>query len=124
MTDLASARRLALRLPGAVEEPHFEMSSFRVNGKIFATAPPDGSYLHVFVGEDEIAACVAEDPDALEPLRWGQRLRGLRILLANAADDRVAELLAEAWRRKASKRLVADFDPAQPPPFRLGGRRS
>jgi hypothetical protein len=110
MTDLASARRFALGLPGAGEEPHFDMSSFRVNGKIFATVPPDGSYLHVFVGEDEIAACVAEDPHAFEPLLWGQQVRGLRILLAAAADDRVAELLEESWRRKATKRLVAELD--------------
>jgi hypothetical protein len=110
MSDLANVRRFALGLPGAGEEPHFDMSSFRVNKKIFATVPPDGSYLHVFVGEDEIAACVAEDPATFEPLRWGQRVRGLRILLAKAADDRIAELLAESWRRKATKRLVAEFD--------------
>ena len=114
MSDLASARRFALRLPGAGEQPHFDMNSFRVNGKIFATVPPDGGHLHVFVGEDETASCVAEDPRAFEPLRWGQRVRGLRILLAAAADDRVAELLAESWRRKASKRLVAEFDAAPP----------
>jgi hypothetical protein len=112
VTDLITARRFALGLPGAGEEPHFDMTSFRVNGKIFATVPPDGSHLHVFVGECEIAACVAEDPLAFEPLRWGQRVRGLRIRLAAATDDRVAELLAESWRRKASKRQVADFDAA------------
>lgn len=116
MTDLTSARRFALGLPGAGEEPHFDMSSFRVNGKIFATAPPDGSYLHVFVGEDEIAACVAEDARTFEPLRWGQRVRGLRILLANATNDRIAELLAESWRRKASKHLIAEFDAAAASP--------
>jgi hypothetical protein len=92
------------------------MSSFRVNGKIFATVPPDGNYLHVFVGEDEIAACAAEDPRAFEPLRWGQRVRGVRILLAAAADHRVAELLAESWRRKASNRLIAEFDSAAASP--------
>ena len=112
MTDVASVRRFALGLPGAGEEPHFDMSSFRVNGRIFATVPPEGSYLHVFLDEDEIAACVAEEPHACEPLRWGGRVRGLRILLAAAADDRVAELLAESWRRKAAKRLVAEFDAA------------
>ncbi len=112
MTDLASARQFALSLPGAGEEPHFDMSSFRVNKKIFATVPPDNCHLHVFVGEDEIEACVAEDPGTFEPLRWGQQVRGLRILLAQAADDRVAELLAESWRRKASKRLLAEFDAA------------
>jgi hypothetical protein len=112
VTDCASARRFALSLPGAVEEPHFDMSSFRINKTIFATVPQDNCHLHVFVGDDEIAACVAEDPGAFEVLRLGQQVCGLRILLANAARDRVAELLAESWRRKASKRLVAEFDAA------------
>jgi hypothetical protein len=112
VTDLASARQFALSLPGAGEKPHFDMASFRVGKKIFATVPPDNCHLHVFVGEDEIEACVAENPGAFEPLRWGQQARGLRILLAQAAGDRVAELLAKSWRRKASKRLVAEFDAA------------
>jgi hypothetical protein len=115
--DLSQAREFALSLPGTSEEPHFDMTSFRVGGKIFATAPADEARLHVFVDESEVAATVseqpgAEQPRAFEPLLWGQRVRGLRILLAAAPDDRVRELLAEAWRRKAGKRLVAAFDAA------------
>jgi hypothetical protein len=110
MADLGQARRFALSLPGASEEPHFDMTSFRVGGKIFATVPPDEACLHVFVAGDEVAACAAEDARAFEPLMWGKQVRGLRIVLAAAADDRVAELLAESWRRKASRRLVAEFD--------------
>ena len=113
MSDLQGARRFALSLPGATEEPHFDSSSFRVRGKIFATVPPGGEHLHVFVDEGEIHAAVAEDPAAFEPLLWGQRLRGLRVLLAAAAQDRVAELLEEAWRRKAPARLAATWERAQ-----------
>jgi hypothetical protein len=119
MADLSQARQYALSLPGTAEQPHFDMTSFRVNGKIFATAPADETLLHVFVDESEVAATVAEQPAtgeqrAFEPLLWGQRVRGLRVLLAAAPDDRIRELLAEAWRRKASKRLVAEFDIAEP----------
>jgi len=115
MGDLSRARAFALSLPGASEEPHFDMTSFRVNGKIFATAPADEARLHVFVDESEVEATVAEQqgaelPPAFEPLLWGQRVRGLRVLLAAAPDDQVRELLVDAWRRKASKRLVAEFD--------------
>jgi len=110
MGDLAQARRFALSLPGASEEPHFDMASFRVKGKIFATVPPDETWLHVFVDEAEVQACVAEQPGTFEPLLWGQQVRGLRVLLAAAPDDRVAELLAESWRRKAPRRLVAERD--------------
>jgi hypothetical protein len=115
MVDLAQARAFALSLPGTSEEPHFDMTSFRVAGKIFATAPPDDTRLHVFVDEAEIAASVAEEPRAFEPLLWGQRVRGLRILLAAAPEERVRELLAESWRRKAPRRLVAAFDASGAP---------
>jgi hypothetical protein len=107
--DLEEARRFALSLPGVTEEPHFDMASFRVRGKIFATVPPDGEHLHVFVDEGEVHAAVAEDPVAFEPLLWGQRLRGLRVLLAAADAGRVAELLEESWRRKAPARLAAGW---------------
>src|SRR5689334_20709384 len=108
--DLDSARAFALSLPGATEAPHFDMSSFRVRGKIFATVPPDDEYLHVFVDEGEVHAAVAEDPAAFEPLLWGQQLRGLRIRIAAAPDHRIAELLEESWRRRAPARLAAERD--------------
>ena len=113
MGDLDRARRFALSLPGTTEEPHHEMSSFRVRGKIFATVPPDETRLHVFVDEAEIASSVAEDPGACEPLPWGKAVRGLRVLLAAAPAERVEDLLLEAWRRRAPKRVVADYDAAR-----------
>jgi hypothetical protein len=108
--DLDSARAFALSLPGSTEEPHFDMSSFRVRGKIFATVPPDDEHLHVFVDEGEVHAAVAEDPAAFEPLLWGQRLRGLRVRIAAAPNHRIAELLEESWRRRAPPRLAAERD--------------
>jgi hypothetical protein len=107
---LADARRLALSLPETAERPHFAMTSFRVRDRIFATAPPDGSRLHVFVDEGEVRAAVAEDPGRFQELRWGRRLAGLRIDLPAAEPQRVYELLVEAWRRRAPRRLVAAFD--------------
>ncbi|HEX5190576.1 MAG TPA: MmcQ/YjbR family DNA-binding protein [Streptosporangiaceae bacterium] len=105
---LTTVRELALALPGATEEPHFDMVSFRVRGKIFATVPPDGLHLHVFVDDAETQACVAEHPEVFEPLLWGGKLRGLQVRLAGAARDRVGELLEESWRRKAPARLIAE----------------
>jgi len=108
MSGFQRAREFALSLPGASEEPHFDMCSFRVNGKIFATVPLGEEHLHVFVDETEVEASVAEDPAAFAPLLWGQRLRGLRVRLAAADDARLEELIEESWRRKAPKRLLAE----------------
>jgi hypothetical protein len=109
--DLAAARELAMSLPEATEQPHFDMASWRIRGKIFATAPPDGQHLHVFVHELETKAAVAEDPAAFEELWWGKTLSGVRVILENADPERVFELLEGSWRRRAPKRLAAEYRP-------------
>ena len=108
MSDLDAARAFALSLPGSTEEPHFEASSFRVRGRIYATVPPDDEHLHVFVDEGEVRAAVAEDPAAFEPLVWGQRLRGLRILRSDT-DLVTAVARVAAIRDGRPTRIPADL---------------
>jgi hypothetical protein len=110
MSDLAEARRLALALPEVTEEPHFDMASFRVRGKIFVTVPPEETRLHVFVDPLEVEAYVAQDPAAFEPLHWGKQVRGVRVNLTATSAASLAEIIEEAWRRKAPKGLVTAFD--------------
>jgi len=107
---LDQVRKFALSLPEATEEPHFEATSFRVKGKIFATAPPDSGYVNVMVDEHETRACVAEAPDVFEEVWWGQKLAAVRVHLKAAKAARVRELLEDAWRRKAPKKLAAKFN--------------
>ena len=109
MAAIDEARAFALSLPGVTEQPHHDMSSFRVAGKIFTTVTPDEARLHVFIEEPEISATVAEDPAAFELLYWGKKLRGVRVVLAAAPADRVRELLTEAWLRKAPKNLIGQL---------------
>jgi hypothetical protein len=96
------ARDIALRLPGAVEKPHHELTSFRLpgaKGKIFATLTPDGAQLRVFIKDDDARdAWIAREPEAVESLFWGARRCGLKLLLAKAKPAWVSELLAQAWR--------------------------
>jgi hypothetical protein len=99
--DISKARELALALPGATEEPHFEAASFRVRGKIFATLPPGGQVLHVFVSEEVRERELKLHAAFLEKLLWGQKVRGLRVLLAKAQPLVVDRLLREAWTERA-----------------------
>lgn len=108
--DLEAVRRLALALPGTHEAPHFELTSFRVGSKIFATAPLAGDVVRIFVDESEARACVAEALPGVELVQWGQKVSGVGIVLSMADPERVAELLEESWRRRAPKRVVAAFD--------------
>ena len=102
-TTLARARAVALALPEATEAPHFQRSSFRVRGKIFATA--EAEFLHVFVGEEARAQALALHPGFIEKLPWGAKIVGLRIHLPAASERVVAGLLEQAWREKAPKAL-------------------
>jgi hypothetical protein len=91
----------ALSLPGVTEEPHFHFTSFRVDGKIFATMPPSNELLHVFVPEAEREASILAYPDCCEVLHWGQRTVGLKIDLAQASARLVKDLLAAAYAAKS-----------------------
>lgn len=109
---LDEARQFALALPETTEEPHFEFSSFRVRGKILATIPPDGETLRLRVGPDETRALIEESPDVFSRSVWGTRVIDdwVAVHLPRADADHVGELIEEAWRLRAPKRLVAQYD--------------
>ena len=96
-----------MSLPSVTEEPHFGAASFRVRGRIFATLPPEGEHLHVFVEEEQRQVALALEPAAVEKLLWGTRIVGLRVHLTKAKPGLVNKLLSQAWSRKAPKNLVA-----------------
>ena len=105
-SNLDRVRRLALSLPETTEQPHFDYTSFRVRGKIFATAPPGTQLLHVFLDEEQRELALALHPTCVEKLLWGGKVVGLRVDLAKA-DGRVVDgLVRQAWSRKAPKKLV------------------
>ena len=111
---LSQARAWALQLPGAAEAPHHAAASFRVDGKIFATVPPDGTHLNILVDDAAREQALAMDPQAFETLFWGARAAGVSVLLAEAERGSVELLLESAWRRKAGKKAVAAWLAGKP----------
>ncbi|GHE26820.1 MmcQ/YjbR family DNA-binding protein [Vulcaniibacterium thermophilum] len=105
-------RAYALSLPAATEEPHFQYSSFRVKGRIFATVTPDQKFAHIFVDDEQRDRAVALHPEVVEPLRWGRKVVGVRVALAKARVGFVQELVRSAWARKAPKSLSGSNRPA------------
>jgi hypothetical protein len=92
-------RVLALRLPGAVEQEHHGIPSFRVRGRIFATLP-SSSHVHIMLDEDDIRAEVRAHPDCCEGQMWGRKLAALRVLLAAAAKEDLEQWLTDAWEQR------------------------
>lgn len=109
-------RDYALSLPEATEQPHFDYTSFRVRGKIFATMPPEEEHLHVFLGPELRAAALDSWPSFLEELKWGKKVLGVRVSLDLATPAVVKRLLSQAWHDKAPKSLRPQLGASQRPP--------
>ncbi len=101
---LAEVRNLALALHGTTESPHFRYTSFRVRGRIYATAPRDDSELHVFVDEEDRDRMIVLHPGTYEKLGWGRKVVGLKVALGSAKAEDVQSLLQAAWLRKLGKK--------------------
>jgi hypothetical protein len=107
--DVEDLRTVALALPEAVEADHFGRPSFRVRGKIFVTVHEDGQGVNLKLPCDEHEALVASRPDVFGTVTWGQLIR-TSVRLEVADPEELAELVQEAWRAVAPKRVVAAFD--------------
>ena len=107
---LTDVRRCAMSWPEAAEQPHFQFTSFRVRGKIFATVPPEQDRLHLFVSDRMREQTLAMHPQWAHKLLWGSKVVGLRIDLAVAAPAVVKQLIGQAWAHKAPKALLQHRD--------------
>jgi hypothetical protein len=99
------ARRLALALPGAVEQDHHGRPSFRVGGKIFATLRSD-EWMNVMLDEDGILTALDGAPGVCSEVWWGKRLAAVAVSLPDVDPSFLAELLTDAWEGKAPSRLL------------------
>jgi hypothetical protein len=83
---------------------------------MFATLADDGSQATVKATRQEQAALVAAAPGTFGVPAYVGRHGWVSIQLATADPVEVRELLAEAWRQTAPKRLVATYDATRPAP--------
>ena len=106
----STVRRFALSLPQAEERETWETATFRVRDRIFLMFSERERHAWIKSVHDEQRALVAMDPEAwfappyVGPSGW------FGAVLAKADGDEVRELIVEAWRLTAPKRLVAEFD--------------
>jgi hypothetical protein len=103
-------KRLALALPETIEQETWGTPTFRVRKKIFAMLAEGQREAWVKSTHDEQQALTHMDPETffvppyVGPSGWiGVRFR-------TVDRDEMRELLTEAWRLTAPKRLVASFD--------------
>ena len=98
-------RRIALALPEVEEYEHGGLPAFRVRGKRFATMLDDEG-VNLMLGEEGIVAAVASWPEACEARHFAGRLAAVRVRYGALPTGVPAQLLEEAWARRAPKRLL------------------
>ena len=111
----AEFRRLALRLPEAVEGAHMGHADFRVGGRIFATLGyPNAGFAVVMLSPQDQDLIVRDHPRAFAPVKgkWGASGSTTITLdaVGRASTAAVGAALEAAWRKRAPKRAVAALE--------------
>ncbi|WP_026198066.1 MmcQ/YjbR family DNA-binding protein [Sciscionella marina] len=106
MPDATRLRALALGLPEVFERETWGKSAFRVGAKLFATLAADEQCVVLRATHEEQAAALALDPGTFAVAPYQGQHGWIRVRLATIADDQLAELVTEAWRQAAPKRLA------------------
>jgi hypothetical protein len=106
-------RAEALKLPRALERPHFDWASFRVDaprGKIFCTLPPHHEFSNVFLTPDEQKLLCEAEPDIFfqVPNKWGLNgATSIRLAKCDLATLRSALILS--WRHAAPAKFHGEL---------------
>jgi hypothetical protein len=110
MPDKQFVRDIALSFPEAEERPHFDRPSFRVRNRIFATLPPgDSPRIVLKLPREAQRALVASEPETFGLVGW-EHQGWTAVSLTTVDPDELRELIEEAWRQVAPKRLVAAYE--------------
>ena len=98
---------VVLGLPEVTEREAFsDLTGFRVRDKGFCYLNEAAGVVLLKATRQEQAALIATDPDTFSPSWASGRFAWLEIKLANVDPDEVTELVTEAWRLSAPKRLA------------------
>jgi hypothetical protein len=109
---LQTVRRIALALPGVEEGPCYGTPGFRVRGKFLARLWEDGETLVVKCGDEERDFRMQSDPQTFFVTDHYRGYPTVLVRLNRVRLKELREVLEQAWRRHAPKRLVVEYDRA------------
>jgi hypothetical protein len=111
--SFAEASRLARTLPGVSESTSYGTPALKVEGKLFARLKEDGETLVLKMDVVSREFLLRAEPELFYLTDHYRDYPWILLRLPRVTVDRLAELLEDAWRLAAPRRLVAGR--AQPP---------
>jgi len=110
MVTVDDVRRIAASLPGSYEVVVRDRVKFRVGRYVYIAFSRDETIMGFGFPRDERDALVASDPETfLPPERVDERYHWVQARMAALDEDQLHELVVDAWRIAAPKRLVAEY---------------
>lgn len=106
-------RQLALAFPGVEEGFSYGTPGFRVRGKFLARLWEDGETLVVKCGDDERDFRMQADPETFFITDHYRGYPTVLVRLGRVTKEDLRDVLEEAWRRQAPRRLVMEYDRTQ-----------
>jgi len=106
MPDAEDVRRIALSLPDTTEKVAWNMPTFRVAGKMFATLPEDETSLAVRCPKEERDELVLAEPEKFWIADHEAQFAWVRARLSALEEDELRDVLADSWRQAAPSRLL------------------
>ena len=110
MADAASARRLAESLPEVEAGTSYGTPSWRVRGKFFARLRDDDSVIVAKVDKGEKELLIRSETEVFLQTPNYEGYGYVLVRLAAIEEDELAEVVEDAWRLAAPKRLVRERD--------------
>ncbi len=110
MVTIEAVRQLALAFPEAEEKPHFDLPSFRVKNKIFATIHEKTNRAMVKLSLVDQSVFCAIDKTAIYPVPGGWGRKGSTFFeLKKVRKAVLKDALTQAWLGIAPKQLAEKF---------------
>jgi hypothetical protein len=110
MATESDVRAIALSLPQTEERPSYGTPGFRVGDRLFARIREAGVLVVWCADEGEKDFLLRADPEKFFTIPHYDGHASVLVRLAAVERDELAELLTEAWRGRAPKRLAESLD--------------
>jgi hypothetical protein len=110
MITIEQARKAALSLPETEEKPHFHLTSFRVQNKIFATIHADKYYVMVKLSAIDQSVFCSYNTKMIFPVPGGWGRKGATFVnLKKVKKAMFTDALTTAWKTTAPAKLVEKY---------------
>jgi hypothetical protein len=105
-----TVRELARRLPGVVEGTSYGTLGFRVGKSLFARQHQDGESLVIKIESSQRAMRMRADPETFFITDHYVHYPWMLVRLSTVDRDDLRDLLDDAWRLSAPKKLLSSYE--------------